>query len=279
MEVARVGVRTRTRARAEALAAATSSKLAKRRKLECDEVKSFASYIQLRNRTIDTGEKTSTENRCSSPGLELSDHDRVSTSCCSSHGSSERIEFVDLKDESGDVEAETSTRDATLSSELEAEAGEESDSLDSTAKPSSEANSRRRSTVENMPAKSEIEDFFAEAEKKLVKQFSQNQWESSTLVGADATRPRHPFMQVTFNEQGAGGFGYGRGTVVELGAGTGYGYGSGSSGSGIGYGAGSGGGSGSTGIGYGAGSGSGGGTGVGQGSGSGYASGCGTGTQ
>lgn len=64
-------------------------------------------------------------------------------------------------------------RDATLSSELEAEAGEESDSLDSTAKPSSEANSRRRSTVENMPAKSEIEDFFAEAEKKLVKQFSQ----------------------------------------------------------------------------------------------------------
>lgn len=180
MEVARVGVRTRTRARAEALAAATSSKLAKRRKLECDEVKSFASYIQLRNRTIDTGEKTSTENRCSSPGLELSDHDRVSTSCCSSHGSSERIEFVDLKDESGDVEAETSTyygcrerRDATLSSELEAEAGEESDSLDSTAKPSSEANSRRRSTVENMPAKSEIEDFFAEAEKKLVKQFSQ----------------------------------------------------------------------------------------------------------
>lgn len=97
MEVARVGVRTRTRARAEAVAAATSSKLAKRRKLECDEVKSFASYIQLRNRTIDTGEKTTTENRCSSPGLELSDHDRVSTSCCSSHGSSERIEFVDLK--------------------------------------------------------------------------------------------------------------------------------------------------------------------------------------
>lgn len=96
-EIAQVGVRTRTRARAEAMAAAASSRLAKRRKLECDEVKNFASYIQLRNRTTNTGKKTVSENRCSSPGLELFDHDRVSTSCCSSHGSSERIEFVDLK--------------------------------------------------------------------------------------------------------------------------------------------------------------------------------------
>lgn len=68
-------------------------------------------------------------------------------------------------------------RETTPSSELEAEpeaeAGEESDDLDSTTKPSSEANtSRSRSTVEKMPTESEIEDFFAAAETKLVKQFS-----------------------------------------------------------------------------------------------------------
>lgn len=97
-EVAPVGVRTRTRTQAEAMAvAATTSKLAKRRKLNSKKVRLSSSYIQLRNRTINIGTKTATKSRCSSPRLELLDSDRVSTSCCSSSGLSERIEFADLK--------------------------------------------------------------------------------------------------------------------------------------------------------------------------------------
>lgn len=63
----------------------------------------------------------------------------------------------------------------TVSSELEAEAEAEADEgdMDSTTKASSEANSRLRSTVEKMPTQSEIEEFFTEAETKLVDQFSE----------------------------------------------------------------------------------------------------------
>lgn len=99
-EVAHVGIRTRTRARAEeAMAAAANSTLAKRRKINSEEVENISSCIQPRNRTINNSAETvSSEYRCSSTGLELFDHDRASTSCCSSHGSSdERIEFVDLE--------------------------------------------------------------------------------------------------------------------------------------------------------------------------------------
>ncbi|XP_031254417.1 cyclin-dependent kinase inhibitor 7-like isoform X2 [Pistacia vera] len=173
LEVAQVGVITAPAA--EAMASATST-LAKKRKLNNEDLTLSSSCIDLTNRKITISSKTASESQCSSPNL---DHDHVSSSCCSSNGSSEevneRTNFADLEDES--VEVETSAyyscrerRETTPSSEVEAALSED---LDSTAKPSSEANSHRRSTVEKMPAESEIDEFFAEAEKKLLKQYSE----------------------------------------------------------------------------------------------------------
>ncbi|KAJ0096515.1 hypothetical protein Patl1_28720 [Pistacia atlantica] len=190
LEVAQVGVITAPAA--EAMASATSP-LAKKRKLNNEDLTLSSSCIDLTNRKISISSKTASESQCSSPNL---DHDHVSSSCCSSNGSSEevneRTNFADLEDES--VEVETSAyyicrerpsinyallkpystyylrRETTPSSEVEAALSED---LDSTAKPSSEANSHRRSTVEKMPAESEIDEFFAEAEKKLLKQYSE----------------------------------------------------------------------------------------------------------
>ncbi|KAK2657447.1 hypothetical protein Ddye_010499 [Dipteronia dyeriana] len=133
--------------------------MAKRRKFDSDR-----RQVKLRN------SETSLENSgC------LVHHDRASTSCCS--GSSERIQFLDLEeDTSVEVEVETSTyyscrerREATSSS---SEVGAESEELDSTAK-KSEANSRPRSTVEKMPTDDEIEQFFVKAENQLQKEFAE----------------------------------------------------------------------------------------------------------
>uniref|UniRef100_A0A2N9H7J1 Cyclin-dependent kinase inhibitor n=1 Tax=Fagus sylvatica TaxID=28930 RepID=A0A2N9H7J1_FAGSY len=163
MEVAQVGVRTRARA------ALDSSASAKRRKLNAEELRfsSPSSYVPLEI----TPEKT--EERCSSPS---SDH--VAISCCSSNGSSELAEeenfnFADLQDDSAEVETSTYSccrerRETTPSSELRAEP----DDLESTARPT-EANSRPRSTVEKMPTESELEEFFAAAEKDVQKRFAE----------------------------------------------------------------------------------------------------------
>ena len=70
-----------------------------------------------------------------------------------------------------------SRREATPSSELQAEP----ENLDSTSKPS-EANSRRRSTVEKMPTEAELEEFFAAAEKKLQKKFAEKYVHSHSLL-------------------------------------------------------------------------------------------------
>jgi hypothetical protein len=59
-------------------------------------------------------------------------------------------------------------RETTPSSELRAEP----DDLESTARPT-EANSRPRSTVEKMPTESELEEFFAAAEKDVQKRFAE----------------------------------------------------------------------------------------------------------
>ncbi|KAF5451331.1 hypothetical protein F2P56_026447 [Juglans regia] len=176
MVVAQVGVRARARA-APASSATTTTK---RRKLDAQELKfsqsSSSSFVQLRNRRSPVISPESTEEgRCSSPS---SDH-HVATSCCSSNGSSsllpeeERIEFVDLQDGSSEVETSTynfcrERRETTPSSEPRAESA----NLESTARPT-EANSRPRSRVEKrkMPTESEIEEFFADAEKDLQKRF------------------------------------------------------------------------------------------------------------
>ncbi|KAJ9670770.1 hypothetical protein PVL29_026976 [Vitis rotundifolia] len=188
MEVGQVaGVRTRARALAMA-AAADSSGTVKRRKVSGGgELKFASSYEQLRNRrglvilpensvseapSGNSGRVVAEEDQCSSPS---SDH--VSASCCSSNGSSElvkeRLKFADLEEESVEIEASAYSdyrerRETTPSSELRAE----SDDLESTARPS-EANYHHRSTVEKMPSESELEEFFAAAEKDVQKRFSE----------------------------------------------------------------------------------------------------------
>ncbi|KAF2295209.1 hypothetical protein GH714_032147 [Hevea brasiliensis] len=189
MEMAQVGVRTRARAVAlAAAAAAASTGTARKRKVNNRELMMSTSYIELRSTSrrrviitpeksvsvspeINPGHRTLIQDRCSSP----SSHP-ASASCCSSNGSSDhRInKFADLEAES--VEVETSgyysgreRRETTPSSQLRAES---SDEMDSTARPSSAANSRCRSTAERMPTESELDDFFTEAEKNIQKQFA-----------------------------------------------------------------------------------------------------------
>ena len=176
MELPDVGVRTPA-------VEATETVKKKRRRLNEEEEEeaeckvtssttSTTSYIQLRSRRILVDHRRNDENRCSSPN---SDHDD-DVSCCSSNiGSSDKkiMELPDLEDES--IEVETSThfssrerREPTPTSQLRAEP----EDLDSTSR-TSEANSRRRSTVEKMPTEAELEDFFAAAEKKLQKRFAE----------------------------------------------------------------------------------------------------------
>ncbi|XVF17708.1 hypothetical protein REPUB_Repub10bG0147100 [Reevesia pubescens] len=181
MDVADDGVRTRSMV-------ATQTVQKKRRRLNDfeEEEAEFKvtssttltkSYIQLRSRRILVDHhRRRDETRCSSLSPN-SDHDD-DVSCCSSNlGSSDKriIELPDLEDES--IEVETSShfcsrerrRETTPSSELRAEP----EDLDSKSTRPSEANSRRRSTVEKMPTEAELEEFFASAEKKLQKQFTQ----------------------------------------------------------------------------------------------------------
>ncbi|KAJ9177240.1 hypothetical protein P3X46_012478 [Hevea brasiliensis] len=190
MEMAQVGVRTRARALAlAAAAAATTTGTARKRKVNNRELMMSTSYIGPRSTSrrrvlitpensvsvspeINTDQRTVIRDRCSSPS---SDH--ASASCCSSYGSSgqrNNNKFADLEAES--VEVETSVyyscrerKETTPSSQLQpASSGE----LDSTERPSSEANSRRRSTGEKMPTEFELDEFFAVAEKNLKKQFA-----------------------------------------------------------------------------------------------------------
>ncbi|EEF38755.1 cyclin-dependent kinase inhibitor 7 [Ricinus communis] len=194
MEMAKVGVRTR--AQALALAAAASGS----RKRKVNDNQRPVMNIELRrstrrritvatpennsiSRELNSGHRTASgvvHDRCSSPSLDDSDH--ACASCCSSNGSSQddhgNIKFADLQDERS-AEVETSVyyscrerRESTPSSEV----GEElSDELDSTARPSAmEANSRRKPslTVEKMPTETELDEFFAEAERNIQKRFA-----------------------------------------------------------------------------------------------------------
>ncbi|KAJ9170714.1 hypothetical protein P3X46_018803 [Hevea brasiliensis] len=189
--MAQVGVRTRARAVAlAAAAAAASTGTARKRKVNNRELMMSTSHIELRSTSrrrviitpeksvsvsvspeINPGHRTLIQDRCSSP----SSH-HASASCCSSNGSSDhRInKFADLEAESFEVETSgyyscRERRETTPSSQLRAES---SDEMDSTARPSSAANSRCRSTAERMPTESELDDFFTEAEKNIQKQFA-----------------------------------------------------------------------------------------------------------
>ncbi|KAK8517542.1 hypothetical protein V6N13_127711 [Hibiscus sabdariffa] len=179
MELADIGVQTRA---VEAIGTVHK----KRRRLNDDEeaeynkvtssTTSTTSYIQLRSRRILVDHHRRNGNRCLSANSDYDDE----VSCCSSNiGSSNKriIELPDLKnlqDESIEVETSThfscseSMRESTPLSNLRAEP----EDLDSTSR-SSETNSRRRSTVDKMPTKAELEEFFAPAEKKLQKQFAE----------------------------------------------------------------------------------------------------------
>ncbi|GKU94727.1 hypothetical protein SLEP1_g8174 [Rubroshorea leprosula] len=155
---AQVGVRTRARA----LAMATTEKTARKRKRKLNhcavtelELSSSSTYIQLRNRRIVVQESVDHRRLSSSSDQEVS--------CCSSNGSSERIELPDLEAEN--FEDETSTYSCSERRETT-----ESDELDSTSKPSA-VNCHRRSAAEKMPTEAELQEFFTAAEKDLQKQF------------------------------------------------------------------------------------------------------------
>ncbi|PON39811.1 Cyclin-dependent kinase inhibitor [Parasponia andersonii] len=206
MEVAQVGVRTRARATL-AMAAASSGRAAKRRKISSNgelmklstTTTTTASFVELRSRRRVVIASTTAENLvlppsstkeeerwCSSPSS--IDDDQVQASCCSSNGSSElahhddddidqdRTKFLDLEDdESGEVETSTyyssrQRREMTPSSKLR----EESDEVDSTARPTV-VDSSRRSVVadQKMPSEIELEEFFATAEKDIQKRFQE----------------------------------------------------------------------------------------------------------
>lgn len=75
-----------------------------------------------------------------------------------------------------------SWKETTPSSEARAEKPE---NLDSTSSTPSEANSRRRSTVEKMPTEAEIEEFFSAAEKKLHKEFAEKYVHALSLSKTD----------------------------------------------------------------------------------------------
>ncbi|GLU20004.1 hypothetical protein SLE2022_362220 [Rubroshorea leprosula] len=160
---AQVGVKKRARA----LALATTEKTtAKKRKLNSSveelELSSPKRYIQERNCQIVV--QDSADDRCLSSSL---DHD---VSCCSSNGSSERMESPDLEAE--DLEVETSTNISCSESRESTRCDHqpESDDLDSASKPSAD-NFCRRSPVEKIPTEAELEEFFSAAEKDIQKQF------------------------------------------------------------------------------------------------------------
>lgn len=187
MEVAPVGAKPRTRARGLAVeATTTSTPTVKKRKFEDGELRISSSYIQPRSRTIAVensvsspdiklGNPPAAEDQCLSPSA---DHDgSVSVYCSSSNGSSDKVDntikFVDLEDDS--VEVETSTyyscrerRETTPSSELR----EESDAMDSATKPS-DTESQSRSTETKMPTEEELEEFFKFEQEKQLQKFTQ----------------------------------------------------------------------------------------------------------
>ncbi|GFS34248.1 hypothetical protein Acr_00g0032920 [Actinidia rufa] len=184
MEVAHVGVKTRARSLAMVEAVASSG-TEKRRKIVAGDSKLSSSLVQFGSchSAVVTPEKNSvspatTENSASDDRCSSQSSDHVPTSCCSCNASSdfekETFGIVDLEDDRVQFETSTSDfgcserREKTPSGELQSESGD----LESTARPS-EVNSRRKFPVEKMPSETELEEFFAAAEKDLQKRFTE----------------------------------------------------------------------------------------------------------
>lgn len=114
----------------------------------------------------------SVDDQCWSP----SSDDFAASYCSSTEVGDEDSKNLDLEEESVEIKSLTcdsncrERRDTTLTplSEL----GEATHELESNSKPPA-ANSRRRSTAEKMPSEAEIEEFFAAAEKKIQKEFTE----------------------------------------------------------------------------------------------------------
>ncbi|KAK6116247.1 hypothetical protein DH2020_050043 [Rehmannia glutinosa] len=155
----------------------------RKRKVVGGESELSTSSIQLKTRrlAVRSPENSASPASSGNSSCESVSSGNVLASCCSSSRSSElakeRLEFADLEQENavaveyfatsaGDSVDFRDRREKTPSFEVQAESGE----LESTARPR-ESNSRRCSTAEKMPTEAELEEFFADAEKNLQKQF------------------------------------------------------------------------------------------------------------
>ncbi|CAA3013366.1 cyclin-dependent kinase inhibitor 7-like [Olea europaea subsp. europaea] len=162
-------------ARVRTALAATS--VSKKRKVDGGELELSTSLVQLETRALSIMTPENSDSGNSTCESVSSDH--VLASCCSSNESSKVVKgnskFTDLQeDREIVVEVETLSYDlmdcgesrvTTPLSEVEAE-------LESTSRPR-EANSRSLSTMQKMPSETELEEFFASAEKDLQKQFTE----------------------------------------------------------------------------------------------------------
>ncbi|TKY55719.1 Cyclin-dependent kinase inhibitor 7 [Spatholobus suberectus] len=170
MEMAQV-VKTRARTALAMGAAATSPK---RRKIATTANNNTNTGTDLKSslKSLSNTTAPATEERCSGESP---------ASCCSGNGSFDEnriIEFSDLEVESAQVETSTCNcgerqirREMSLSSELRITNSQEVDSAQN--KPIMQTKSRCvLSTPQKMPTESELEDFFAAAEKDIQKRFS-----------------------------------------------------------------------------------------------------------
>ncbi|KAF1001690.1 cyclin-dependent kinase inhibitor 6-like [Apium graveolens] len=114
--------------------------------------------------------ENSVDDQCWSP----SSGEFAASYCSSTEIVNEDSKILDLEEESVEIKSLTcdsncrERRETTPLSEL----GEETGALESNSKPPA-ANSRRRSTAQKMPSEAEIEEFFAAAEKKIQKEFTE----------------------------------------------------------------------------------------------------------
>ncbi|KAL1809920.1 hypothetical protein ACET3Z_026910 [Daucus carota] len=163
--------------RKRGLAADESSGTAERGRVgdgERELCSSSSCLVQCKRRrqvTENCGEvKCLGDDQCSSP----SSGDCAASYCSSTEIRNDELQFPDLEEESVEIKSLTcdsncrERREMTPLSEL----GEETGELESNSKTPA-ANSRRRSTAEKMPSDAEIEEFFAAAEKKIQKEFTE----------------------------------------------------------------------------------------------------------
>lgn len=168
MEMAHVKTRART-----ALGVGASATSPKRKKIAINNSNNISpsSFVQLKS--LSNTAASETEERCSGDSP---------ASCCSSNGSFDGkriIKFSDLEVENAQVETSTCNcreqqirREMSLSSELRIPNSQE---VDSAEKKTTITKSRCcvSSALQKRPTDSELEEFFAAAEKDIHKRFSE----------------------------------------------------------------------------------------------------------